>query len=195
MKRLILAILIVLSAVPASAFDAEKRSDRIAILHVTAEGRPGEATVGAAMAQALRNRLRRAGLDAFTLSSTWDEVQDDPRDDVDFYVELAPWDADSDPYGGVGVNGPHAGIDIAVVRSSVAAQLRVYDARTFQLLGQHDLTESSTAVLPVGIGVGHRAVYGWVAVPFAQWMQYRRITRRMAEDAAAHVVDIVRNPA
>lgn len=196
MKRIIVATLIlVLSAATASAFDAEKRGDRIAILQVTAEGRPAEATVGQAMASYLRKNLRREGFDAFTISETFDSVQDEPRDDVDFYVEIAPWDADSNPYGGVGVNGPHAGVDIAVVSSRVAARIRVYDARTFHLLGSYDLTDRSTAIMPVGVGVGHRAIYGWVAMPFAQWMQYRRLTRRLAEDAAVRVAEIVRNPA
>lgn len=195
MKRIIVATLILMSAVSASAFDAEKRGDRIAILQVTAEGRPSEATVGSVMATYLRKNLRKAGFDAFTISETLDSVQDEPRDDVDFYVEIAPWDADSNPYGGVGVNGPHAGVDIAVVSSRIAAQLRVYDARTFELLGSYELSDRSTAVMPVAVGVGHRAIYGWVAMPFAQWIQYRRLTKRMAEDAAVRVADIVRNPA
>jgi tetratricopeptide (TPR) repeat protein len=127
----------------------------------------------------LRRELEKRGFDAFDVPGTVADLQDRGGPEADYYVELVG-DGDSEPYGGIGIGDRHAGVDIAVVVSRVAASVSLYDGRTLEQLDTFDLQRRNTTVLPTSIGVGGRHVGLWIAVPFVQWGRYKSAARAVA---------------
>jgi hypothetical protein len=185
MKRALPILALLLAAHAAFAFDSARRPARIAVLR-------GESDAQMAVADALRRELRARGLDAFDAERTYDEVVDDRTDIADYYVEITGGEATTEDYGGIGISGPHADVELGVVVSRLAAELRVYDAATMEVLATQNLSKRSTAVLPTSVGIGGRALYAFVALPFIERAQHRSVARAAARDAASLVAATVR---
>lgn len=184
MKGLVLAAALLL-ALPLHAFDAGKKADRIGLLRIAEGGDVGDAII-----DSLRVELRKAGFDAYTVPATRDELREGAGADADFYVEVAG-ESSTTPHGEVAVATRHVDVSVAVVVSRLAAELRIYDGATLELIGTHELNRKSTAVLPTSVGVGGRAFYAAVALPFARWAQTRRAMRSAAREAAQVVTAAV----
>lgn len=184
MKRVVLAAAL-LFALPLFAFEPMKKADRIGLLRIAEGG-----DVGDALVVSLRDELRKAGFDAYTVPATRDELREGAGADADFYVELAG-ESSSESHGEVGVATRHVDVSVAVVVSRLAAELRIYDGGTLELIGTHELNRKSTAILPTSVGVGGRAFYAAVALPFTRWAQTRRATRSAAKEAARAVAAAV----
>jgi hypothetical protein len=184
MKRLLLALCLLSMATTTFAFDSTKRVERIGVLRGVSGG-------PLMMADALRRELRSRGFDAFDVERSFEEVNEDPSDIADYYVEIVgvPYTAD---YGGIGVSGRHAAVDVGVVVSRVAAELRVYDGTTMELLATENLSKRSTALLPTGVAVGGGAIYTYLAFPFIERVQQRNVARAAARDAASIVIAALR---
>lgn len=199
MKRLTLAALILLVPIAATAFDETKHGLRIGVLRTPERHADENASfVVSGVARTMRAELRKAGYDAFTLDSTLDDLTDRAEGearDADYYVEIISSDADSMPHGGVDVYGRHGHVSASVVTARVHARLRVYDGATLEPIGTHNLFEQSSAFMPVSVGVSGRHVAGWIALPFVQWGQMRRITRAVGREAAERVIETVTAPA
>ena len=191
MKRLLLALLLILVAVPAMAFRTSlHRGDRVEVLRPSlVESRGFEGSVANAVTRGLQRELRSRGIDAIESDHTFEDLQREARGDADYYVEVVSSDADGGPYGGIGVGGRNVAVDISVIVSRVAATLRLYDGRTLELIDEYDMQRRATAVLPTAIGVGGRHVGLWVALPFVQYARYRAAARAVAADAAQAIVD------
>ena len=187
MKRLVLALILLVSAVPAMAFRTTvHRGDRVAVLRpVVWEGLDGD--VASAVSRSLQRELRLRGIDAVDAGLTVEEMQRDPRVEADYFVDVTSGAADGGPYGGIGLGGRNAGVDVSVVVSRVAAQLRLYDGRTLELIDTYEMQRRATAVLPTAVGVGGRHVGLWIALPFVQYARYRAAARAVAADAAAAI--------
>ena len=184
-------MLIVPSA--AMAFDGTRRAERIAVLrapdtHIRAD----DAVVSDAVTTSLTRELRRRGFDAFDAERTYDEAMRDGAADADYLIEIVGAGADVRDHAGIGVGGRNAEISLGVVVSRVAAELRVYDGETMELIASEDLSARSTAVLPTGVGVGGRAIFAWVALPLVERAQLRSVARAAARDAASAVTAAVR---
>jgi hypothetical protein len=188
MKRLVLAVIVFSMAVPAMAFRPTlHRGERVGVLRpLTFDGRDGD--VANAVTRSLQRELRARGIDAVDAGITFDDLQREQRIDADYFVEVVSSDADGGPFGGIGVGGDHVGVDISVIVSRVAAQLRLYDGRTLQLIDTYDMQRSAKAVMPTAIGVGGRHVGLWVALPFVHYARYRAAARAVAADAATAIV-------
>lgn len=185
MKRALSVIALLLAANAAFAFDSARRTSRIAVLR-------GESDVQQVVADALRRELRARGLDAFDAERTYDDVRDGDAGLADFYVEITGGDASTEDYGGVGISGRHGDVELGVVVSRLAAELRVYDGNTMELLATQSLSKRSTAVLPTSVGIGGRALYAFIALPFIERAQHRSVARAAAREAATLVAATVR---
>ena len=192
MKRLLLSLILLITASSAFAFDPSRgRVDRIGVLAAEDHERLDR---GAMVRSYLADALRRRGLDAFNANYTYDELVRDGHSEADLYVELVG-DADERGFGGVGVGGHHGGVDLAVIRNYTSAWVRVYDGRTFQIIDTFDLSKESTAVVPTAIGVGGRHVGLWIALPFVQYARHRAAARAVASDAANLIAEVSRDEA
>lgn len=191
MKRLLPGLCLFFLASSALAFQPNAGSgNRIGVLRMQHDwDRRDESAVADGVTRGLREELRQRGFDAFDTRMTIDDVRHSERAiDADFLVEIAS-SSDAGSVGGVDVGGADFGVEMSVVVARVAAQLRVYDGRTLELIQTFDLHKSSTAVLPTAIGIGGRHAYGWIALPFVHWAQLRSAARATARDAAARVAE------
>lgn len=186
MKRLAIAFLI-LFPVAALAFDQTPAAPRIAVLRQPeALLHDGDSMVSDAVLRYLTEELRGRGLDAFDAGVTYDEAVDQNYAEADYLIEIAA-DADGRDYGGVGIGGHHGGVGVSMVVARVAAEVRVYDGRTFQLVERQTLRHKNRALLPTSISLGGRAAWIGVAIPVMQTVQFRNVAKAAARGAAAFV--------
>ncbi|HEX8616252.1 MAG TPA: hypothetical protein VF911_01590 [Thermoanaerobaculia bacterium] len=184
MKRLLLALILVVLPNAAFAFDTT-RATRIGVLRC-------DDALQSDVAAALRNELRARGFDAFDAVRTYDEAVRDGAAVADYYVEIAAGDASTDEYGGLGVGTRHAGVSIGVLVSRVAAELRIYDGETMELVETHALAKRNTALVPTSVGVGGGSIFAYIALPYIERVQVRRVVRAAGRTAAELVAETVR---
>jgi hypothetical protein len=187
MKRLLIALLLLVPGTAALAFDETRTAPRVGVLRYDDEAfGPGGAWMSDEIVRHLLEELRERGVDAFDARVTYDEAADEGFAEADYLVEIAA-DADAGDFGGIGVGGPHGGVELSLLVARVAAEVRVYDGRTFELISTDNLRKRNRAVLPTAVGFGGRRSWLAIAVPFAQWAQQRRVARDAARDAASKV--------
>ena len=184
MKRVALLLVLLLAPIALQAFDGDRpETVRIAVLR-------SNDTIPVQ----LRNELRRAGFDAFTIDLTFEEIEQLEERDADFYVEVLTADRiRENVWGEIGVYGRNVDMNIGVVSVRVDARVQVYDAQTLELLARFDIDKGKTTVAPTGFGIGGRNAGLWVGVPLG-WMQNRSAKRAIAKDAAIKVAEVVREP-
>ena len=184
MKRVALFLALFLVPLAAQAFDTDKpETIRIAVLRSN-DSIPAH----------LRDELRRAGFDAFTIDLTLDEIEADEERDADFYVEVLTADRFGDDYhGGAGIYAGRVGVDIGVVSTRVDARVQVYDGETLDLIARFDDGKGKTLIAPTGVRFGTVRGYGWIAIPIG-WMQHRSAARAVARSAAAQVAEVALEP-
>lgn len=195
MKRLLIALCLLLTAGAVHAFDPSPGRPRIGVLraHETSAFER-EATIQNAFHQALHAELRERGFDVFEVDATFDELAQDPDRDADWYVEVVPATAETVDYGGLGVGGRHADVTLGLVVSRVAAEASIYRGRTLELIATESLAKKSTALLPTSVGFGGRSLFAAIALPFVERAQVRGVTRAAARDLAGRVTAAVRAP-
>ena len=177
MKRLLVAIcLLLLMPAAAHAFDTGSRPVSIAI--------DAPDHIDPYFIDALRNELRERGYDAF------DATQEDGA--ADYAVVIARGDARTDEHGGFGVADRHHEISFAFLTSRIGGTIHIYDGETEELIAEESFSKKNTAFLPTSIGGGRGALFAWVALPFIERAQYRRVVRAVADDAAAFVTATLR---
>src|SRR6185503_10170615 len=121
----------------------------------------------------LRGELRELGYDAFITADRVTDLGDPDTPQADYYLDVAGI-ADGHPVGAVGFPvGRHAGAEVGVFVSHVAASVNVYDGRTLDLIRTIDLQKRKTSVAPTAIGIGGRWLWAAIAVPIVEWSQYR----------------------
>lgn len=170
----------------AYAFDTERGAARIGLLR-------GFDTTQQYVIDQLRNELRTRGFDAFDAELDFDEVTaDDHSHLADYFVEVIGGQGEISEHGGVGIDTRHGGVSLGVLVSRIAAEVRVYDAKTMELVSSHELRKKNTAVVPTSVGVGGGSIFAWVALPFIERAQYRSAARAAAKDAAMHVAAAIR---
>ncbi|HYK02379.1 MAG TPA: hypothetical protein VE974_11530 [Thermoanaerobaculia bacterium] len=184
MKRLLFALLLLVLPSAAFAFDAT-RATRIGVLR-------GTDALQMDVAAALRNELRARGFEAFDAVRTYDEAVRDGAAVADYYVEIAGGDAGSSEYGGIGIGTRHVGVSLGVLVSRVAAEVRIYDGETMELVETHELTKRNTAVVPTSVGIGGASLFAYIALPYIERAQVRRVVRAAGRTAADIVADAVR---
>src|SRR5687768_6824966 len=104
MKRLVGLLVLALLPFSAFAFDLAPAEKRVAILRAAESDRAS--MLSDMIGRSLRDRLRKAGIDAFTLASTPEEVAEGGEIDADYYVVVAARSA-TDTHGAVTAGGRH----------------------------------------------------------------------------------------
>ena len=189
MKRAIF-IIASLTAVPLFALTSNPLpGDRIGVLRMSGRFNYGaEQTVANTIQRDLLHELSLLGFKSFDTQLTYDQVlRRGPANDADFYVEVISADAAGRPAGvaEAGVGG--VAVEVGVVVSRVAAEVRVYDARSLNAIDTFDLRRDNTAVMPTGIGVAGRSIWAAITLPFVQYAQYRSAAHDVAHQAAVRI--------
>ncbi|HEX2836296.1 MAG TPA: hypothetical protein VHW00_25050 [Thermoanaerobaculia bacterium] len=196
MKRLLAAVLVLLVPGVALAFDPDRHTPqgnvRIAILRSEPAMTPAEELVQEKVVRYLTGELKKRGIDAYETAWTYDDDASAENVDVDYYVELAAARANADAHGGVSIGGRDGEVSLGVVVSHVAAELRLYDAHTMDVLATETIAKRSSAVRPTSIGFGGGDVFAWIALPFFERQQYRSAAKAAAKDAAVLIADAVK---
>jgi hypothetical protein len=187
-KRLPL-LLCLLAALPAFALNrSPRRGDRIGLLQMSERYSQGaERSVAQTVQRDLQEELRAYGFDAFDARLTYDDLSRRDPANADFYVEVVSSDAANRPVGGVATGAGNIGVEVSVVVSRVAAEVRLYDGRTLEVIERYDLHQNRTAILPTAVGIGGRSVWAYIALPFIHYGQYRSAAHEVAREAAARI--------
>ena len=187
--RLITLLAAFAITVPAFALTQSPRpGDRIGVLRMSDRYTRGvEDTVAKTVQTALRRELSDLGFDAYDARLTYDELLRHPLPPAEFFVEIISSPAGSHPVGGADVGTGAVSVGVGVVVARVAAEVRVYDGRTLNPVAQFDLHENNTAVVPMGIGLGGRWSWAYIALPFMQYGQYRAAAHAVARRAAERI--------
>jgi len=183
------ALLICAIAVPALALTTTPRpGDRIGVLRISDRFAYGaEQTVASTIQNDLRRELRDLGFKAFDARITYDDLLRRGPGDADYYVEVVSAYAAGRPVGAMGVAIDGLAVEVGVVVSNVAAEVRLYDGRTLNLVERYDLAKKSTAVVPTGIGIAGRSIFAAIMLPFVQWGQNRSAAHEVAHQAALRI--------
>ena len=184
MKRFLAAVVLLLIPGVLYAFDTKKHAPKIGVLRPDRYDHADARLVADSVAQVAREELRERGLDAYDTKLTFDEVADGKGEDADYYVEIRGTGAEGGSYGGIGIGTWDAGISIEVLVARVAAEVRVYDGPTGDLLHTEALSKKKTTVMPTSISVDGSRLYAVIAMPFVQAAQYRSAARAAAKSAA-----------
>jgi hypothetical protein len=187
-RRLVL-VLVAAITVPAFALTSPPHpGDRIGVLRSSADyDYRAEHIVANTVQIDLRRELRKLGFDAFDTRLTYDTMLRSGPGNADFYVEVVSGSAADRPIGGVGGSAGGVAVEVAVVVAWVAAEVRLYDARTLNLVERYDLQKKKTAVVPTAIGVGGRSVWAAIFLPLVQYGQYRAAAHDVARQAAVRI--------
>lgn len=192
MKRVLLVMALLLVPIASNAFDTKRHAPRVGVLRVSNEYSHAHEYVATNVVRRLREELVARGVDAYDAGLTYDEVADGKGEDADYYVEILGTRTDDGSYGGIGIGSHEIGVSVDVVVSRVAAEVRIYDGPTGELLSSEALSKRKTAVMPTSIYLGGSRLFAVVAMPFVQKSQYRTLARAAARDAAVFVVEALR---
>jgi len=169
-------------AVPAWPFHITPPAGaRIGVLRMSSDS-----SLSRTIQHGLRNNLRELGFDAFDAQSTFEELSPADRADADFYVAVVSSQALDHPVAGGEIGDGRIGVDVAVVVSKIAAAVRLYDARTLEVIDEYDLQRNRAAVVPTAIGFG-RFFWARIPLPFVQYAQFRSAAHAVARDAARRI--------
>jgi hypothetical protein len=183
-------LLILLSATPLLAINTNvlRHGDRIGVLRMSDEFTYGaEQTVAKAVQGDLQRELRARGFDAFDTGVTYDELRRVAPGTTPYYVEVVSANAADREHGGIGAGTDGLWATVSVVVSRVAAEVRVYDGKTLELVDRFELAKKSTAVVPTSVGIGGRNLFAAIALPFVHYGQYRSAAHEVARQAAERI--------
>lgn len=177
----------------AMAFDPTAHGNRVGVLDLSARYDAPDADIAMAIERRLSDELRSRGLDAFEVRAQYSQLQRFEPANADYYVEITGGSGSATPIGNVSLGTRNVVADIGLIVSHVAAQVRLYDGRTLELLQTFDLEHHNTAVVPTGVGIGGWTgrVAFWAAVPIFQWTQTRSAIRSVAQEAASAIAEQV----
>jgi hypothetical protein len=189
MKRLLfLGLLLVATPLLAINTTVLRRGDRVGVLRMSERFEiASEETVARTIESDLPRVLRDRGFDAFDAHVTYDDVRRGDGPGAAYYVEVVGARAGDREAVGVGVGAENVYASIGVVVSRVAAEVRLYDGKTLELVDRWDLSKRSTAVVPTSVGIGGRFVWAAIALPFVHYGQYRSAAHDVARQAAERI--------
>lgn len=189
MKRFLIATVCLTLATSAFAINTEmKRGDRIAVLAMPAKYTLAEERrAGEAVQEFLRQELAARGFDAYRVDEAYDSLVREDRGNADFYVEIAAAEGNSHMEGVGGLGTRTVFIDLGVLVSHVAAEMRLYDGRTLELIDRFDLKERHTSIAPAAIGIARVPIFGAIVLPSMRRAQIRGAARDVAVKAADRI--------
>ena len=164
-----------------------RRGDRIGVLRAPDEY--AYQAITKAIAKDLRAELQSRGFHTFSTDVTFNELQQGDGAPADYYVEVVSSSAAGREYGAAGAAVGPVVVDVAVESSEVAAEVRLYDGRTLELLDRYELQRKQTTAVPAGVGIGTRSIWAAFALPFVRDAQFRARAHDIAREAAARIAD------
>ena len=187
MRRLLLALALILPAVPAVAFDPRPEGPiRVGILHSADEREENVQYAASLVRDYLRRELQKRNFEVIEFEGTRGDLVDAPQVEADVFVEVEGW-GEAIPYGGVGLQGRYAGTSVAISSVRIGTTLNVYDGQTLTVIETFDLQEKSTTVLPSTIGIGSYGLNVWAGAattPWAMRSTAKKVARRAADSVA-----------
>lgn len=189
MKRLLIAIACTALAASAMAINVDaKHGDRVGVLMVSEHNVPvTDVRIAESVLNYLRDELAARGFDAFRVETTYDMLRREDRPVARYYVEIASSHGEATAQGGVGTAVGPVAAEVGIVVGRVAAEMRVYDGRTLDLIDSFDLAQSHMTVAPTGVGIRGLPIFAWIAVPIVQHTQIRAATHAVAKQAADRI--------
>jgi hypothetical protein len=197
MRRVLsfLAIAIAVAA-PAFSFDTTKRAgntQRITLLRAPiVNGYEGEDRFAARVRHQLVRELRERGFDAVDGGYSYDDLVNGGKADSGYYVEITPSSQSITEAGNVGVSNRNVSVDLEVLVAHAAAELRVYDGKTLNLITTRNLHRRNVTVVPTAVGAGSYRAAVWIALPFIEYVRYRAAVGAVVEDAATEIASVMR---
>jgi len=188
MKR-VLGIVLLLVATPLLAINTSvlRRGDRIGVLRMSENFDGAEQTVANAIESGLPRALSDRGFEAFDTQRTYDDLRRGDVADAAYYVEVVGAHARDREAAGVSVGAENVYANIGVLVSRVAAEVRLYDGRTLELVDRWDLSKRSAAVVLTSVGIGGGFFWGAITLPIIHHGQYRAAARDVAQQAAERI--------
>lgn len=193
MRRIAFAAAFVFLATPLLALNENAVSGRIGVLNGGREHRAMSRSDRAAadlLPRYLSDELRRSGFDAHLVNATVDELQSGrtPSRD-DYYLETVVDDGYGVNAGGIGVGTGSVGAEVSVVAAHMRVELRLYDARTFEVVRTLNVSGDAVAPAITGVGIGDWRSYLFLSLPVFRQAPYRLAAHAIARDAAAKIKD------
>jgi hypothetical protein len=193
MKRAALLVSILVLAVPVWAIRGTpegKRPLRIAVLHTGDQwADPSMDEAAAAIEHEIVGQLRQRGAEAWEARHMLVDVPNEELSpEADLLVEVTAGEARQHEFGGVALGDAHVSATLGLVLSRVAAEVRLYDARSRELLDRYELSRSKKAVIPTSFGIGDGRFFAYSVIPIARHFQYRSAVRDVAAEAADRIV-------
>jgi len=190
MRRAAFALLALLLAAPLFAITGTPvRGNRIGVLRIADRYAGPEAAVADTVQSGLTRELRGLGFDAYESDLTYDDLRRFEGDAPAYYVEIVSGRAADHAVGEVGLtNGVLAGT-VGLVVSHVAAEVRLYDGRSLEVVRSFEVRHRSTTIAPTGVGIGGRWSWLWVGLPVLRYGEYRSAAREVAHDAAKQIAE------
>ena len=189
MKRLVLGLLL-LAATPLFAINTNvlRKGDRVAVLRMSEDFElRSERIVAGAIESGLPRELRKRGFDAVESRLTYDDLRRGDDGGAKYYVEVVSARAADRGVGEIGTAAANVYASVGVIVSRVAAEVRLYDGKTLELVDRWSLSRKSTSVQPTSVGVGGRSIFAAIALPFFQYGQYSNAASDIARDAAERI--------
>jgi hypothetical protein len=191
MKRAALVLALLVVAVPSFALKGTpdgKRPMRVGVLHTGDQWADWNYDrAAAAIEHEIVAQFRERGIEAWETHRTLKDAFQDNVEPADLYIEVSGGDARIHEIGGVDISGPHVATTLGVIISKAAAEVRVYDGRTLDLVDRFELSKRRTAVVPTSIGLREGPIFGLTVVPIFQHLQYRAAVRDVAKEAAERI--------
>jgi hypothetical protein len=178
---------------PLFSFDTNRHAgNRITVLAAPHYDRSAdEDRVARRIRERLVRELRERGFDAQDGGISYDEMQRRGTSESGLLVELAPADSSERSIADASVRVPSGVVDISVVVSRIAAELRVYDGRSLELVAKRHLHSQAASVVPTGAGVGSRTISIFLGLPI-DYARYRAAINGVADDAANEISNLRR---
>lgn len=186
MKRFAFAVILFLVASsPLAAVDfGMVAGDRIAVLVVQEDGaRLTHDDLGELIGRVTARRLEKEGFATVLLPRSADElVADGLKDAVGaaWILEIAWSDGRARTWGGIAGGTEGVGAEVGVVTAHLAAEIRLYDARTLEMVDRFEVDSRATTPALTGIGVGGRWSWLWASLPWGNRQVYGRAAGALA---------------
>jgi hypothetical protein len=186
MKRLALFAVAVAVACPVFSFNPSHHTGtRVALLQAPIDqGVEYEDRIAANVRHQLVRELRDRGFDAYDARISYADLRREQTTDADLYVEIVSGGSYAVPTGEVGVRTSNVAVDIGIVVARVAADLRIYDGRTLELIAKRHLRHENVTVVPTAVGAGTYRMSVWFALPVVQYLRYRSAVGDVVREAA-----------
>ncbi len=188
-QRLVLFALVLCATIPSAfAFDGDRSS--FLIRSSTASELRESAATRSRLTRALQAELARAGFDV-----NIDDVKRGARRSriFDYIIEVGISDSARTPLGGVSggtrIGSVGVATEVSMVRSEVAAEFRLYDGKTEELIDTFELSAEASAPALTGLGVGDPYGFVFINIPWFSRGPSREATRRLAREAVEVIAD------